>query len=127
MDEIATLIRQAETAVNSGQWAAAERLWLEVRKRDPRNSRAAFSLGVHAMQRRAFAEACALIEEAHRASPKDTFILLTLSKARRENGDVEGEGAAIEHALAVDAYFLPALLAKALRRPLIICDGSATV
>lgn len=115
MDEIATLIRQAETAVNSGQWAAAEKLWLEVRKRDPRNSRAAFSLGVHAMQRRAFAEACTLIEEAHRASPKDTFILLTLSKARRENGDVEGEGAAIEHALAVDAYFLPALLAKAQR------------
>lgn len=115
MDEIATLIRQAEAAANSGQWAAAERLWLEVRKRDPRNPRAAFSLGVHAMQRRAFADACALIEEAHRASPVDTFILLTLSKARRENGDLEGEGAAIEHALAVDAYYLPALLAKAQR------------
>jgi aspartate beta-hydroxylase len=115
MSELSTLIRQAEAAANSGQWAAAETLWREVRRRDPRNPRAAFSLGVHAMQRHEFAEACTLIEEAQRASPADAFILLTLSKARRENGDFEGEGAAIEHALAVDAYFLPALLAKAQR------------
>ena len=115
MHELATLIRQAEAAANSGQWAAAERLWLDVRKRDPRNPRAAFSLGVHAMQRRSFAEACTLIEEAQLASPADPFILLTLSKARSESGDSEGEGAAIEHALAIDPYYLPALLAKAHR------------
>lgn len=115
MDEIATLIRQAEAAANSGQWTAAEKLWLEVRRRDPRNPRAAFSLGVHAMQRRSFAEASTLIEEAQLASPADPFILLTLSKARREIGDSEGEGVAIEHALAIDPYYLPALLAKAQR------------
>lgn len=115
MNEISSLIRQAEAAANAGQWGDAEKLWLEVRKRDPMNARAAFSLGVHAMQRRAFADACTLIEEAHHASPSDPFILLTLSKARREHGDMDGEGAAIEHALAIDAYFLPALLAKAQR------------
>ena len=115
MDELSTLIRQAESAANSGQWAAAEKLWHEVRKRDPRNPKAAFSLGIHAMQRRSFAEACKLIEEAQQWAPNDPFILLTLSKARRENNDIEGEGAAIEHALAVDAYYLPALLAKAQR------------
>lgn len=115
MGDLSTLIQQAEQAANAGQWTVAERLWLEVRKRDPRNAKAAFSLGIHAMQRRSFAEACKLIEEAQRSSPADAFISLTLSKARRENGDIEGEGAAIEHALATDPYFLPALLAKAQR------------
>ncbi len=114
-EEIAQLVRQAETAANAGRWDLAERLWADVRRRDPRNSRAAFSLGVHALQRRDFANACMLIEESHHASPRDPFILLTLSKARRENGDADGEGRAIEAALAIDPYYLPALLAKAQR------------
>ena len=114
-DEVAHLVRQAEAAANAGQWAAAEKFWLEVRRRDLRNPKAAFSLGVHAMQRREFANAIALIEEAHQNSQRDPFILLTLSRARREAGDEAGEGAAIERALAVDPYFLPALLAKAQR------------
>ena len=115
MDDLSTLIGQAEAAVNTGQWALGERLWQEVHRRDPRNAKAIFSLGIHAMQRRAFREACTLIEEAQTLSPHDPFILLTLSKARREAGDADGEGAAIEHALALDPYFLPALLAKAQR------------
>jgi len=113
MHELSTLIQQAELAANSGQWAAAEKLWHEVRKRDPHNAKSIFSLGVHAMQRRSFAEACILLEDAQRVTPNDPFISLTLSKARREIGDGDGEGAAIENALAVDPYYLPALLAKA--------------
>ncbi|MFT3724845.1 MAG: aspartyl/asparaginyl beta-hydroxylase domain-containing protein [Hyphomonadaceae bacterium] len=114
-DEIAQLVRQAEAAANAGRWDMAEKLWADVRRRDPNNPRAAFSLGIHAMQRRDFANACALIEQAHHAAPRDPFILLTLSKARRESGDSEGEGHAIEQVLAVDPYYLPALLAKANR------------
>ncbi len=114
-DEIAQLVRQAEAAANAGRWDMAEKLWTDVRRRDPQNPRAAFSLGVHAMQRRDFANACMLIEQAHNAAPQDPFILLTLSKARRENGDSEGEGEAIEKVLAVDPYYLPGLLAKAQR------------
>ncbi len=114
-EEIAQLVRQAEAAANAGQWIAAEKLWLTIRHRDPRNPKAAFSLGIHSMQRRDFAAAVALIEEAQQASPHDPFILLTLSRAKREAGDEVGEGAAIERALAVDPYYLPALLAKAQR------------
>ncbi|HOY80475.1 MAG TPA: tetratricopeptide repeat protein, partial [Hyphomonadaceae bacterium] len=114
-EDITHLVRQAEAAANAGQWAAAEKLWSDVRRRDPRNPKAAFSLGVHAMQRRDFSTAAALIEEAQRASPRDPFMLLTLSRAKRDAGDEAGEGAAIERALAVDPYFLPALLAKAQR------------
>ena len=115
MVDLSTLIGQAEAAVNTGQWALGEKLWQEVRRRDPTNAKAIFSLGIHAMQRRAFRDACTLIEEAQRLSPQDPFILLTLSKARREAGDTDGEGTALEHALALDPYFLPALLAKAQR------------
>jgi len=114
-EEIAQLVRQAETAANAGQWAVAERIWSDVRTREPRNAKAAFSLGIHAMQRRDFGNACTLIEEAHQASPRDTFILLTLSKARREAGDDVGEAGAIEQLLAIDPYFVPALLAKGQR------------
>ena len=114
-NEIAQLVRQAEIAANAGQWAVAEELWFDVRRRDPQNARAALSLGIHAMQRRDFAAAVALIEEAKQASPRDPFILLTLSRAKREAGNEAGEGAALEAALAIDPYYLPALLAKAQR------------
>lgn len=101
--------------MNAGRWAEAETIWAEVRRRDPRNPRAAFSLGVHAMQRRDFSGACAFLEEARAANPEDLFTLLTLSKARREKGDDAGEGEALDAALAVDPYYLPALLGKAQR------------
>ncbi|MDP3491624.1 MAG: aspartyl/asparaginyl beta-hydroxylase domain-containing protein [Hyphomonadaceae bacterium] len=114
-EDISQLVRQAEAAANAGQWAAAEKLWSDVRRRDPRNPKAAFGLGVHAMQRRDFSAAAALIEEAQQASPHDPFILLTLSRAKRNAGDETGEATAIERALAIDPYFLPALLAKAQR------------
>ena len=114
-EDIALLVRQAEAAANSGQWTVAETLWRDVKRRDPRNSKAAFSLGIHALQRREFSEAVSLIEEAHQTSPRDPFILLTLSRAKREGGDEAGEGVAIEKALAADPYYLPALLAKAQR------------
>ncbi len=114
-DEVAQIVKQAEAAANNGQWALAEKLWADVRRRDPHNPKASFSLGVHAMQRREFGNAVVLIEEAHNASPSDPFVLLTLSKARRENGDDAGEAKAIEQALAIDPYFLPGLLAKAQR------------
>jgi aspartate beta-hydroxylase len=115
MDDISNLAKQAEAAINTGRWDEAERLWREVRRRDPANAKAAFSLGVHAMRRRDFAEACTLLEEARRAAPQDLFTLLSLSKARRENGDDAGEGEALEAALALDPYYLPALLGKAQR------------
>lgn len=112
-DDLSQLIAQAEAAANAGRWDLAERLWSEVRRRDPHNPRAAFSLGIHAMRRRDFAHACALIEEAQRGLPQDPFILLTLSRARRESGDPNGEGSALEQALAIDPYYLPGLLGKA--------------
>lgn len=58
-------------------------------------------------------EALALLQQAHRAAPRDPGILMRVAHALRETGDGDGEVRAIEAALAVDPYFLPALLAKA--------------
>lgn len=113
--DIAQLVRQAEAAVNTGRWDIAEKLWADVRLRDPKNPKAAFSLGVHAMQKGDARTACMLIEEAVQSAPRDPFLLLTLARARRESGDDSGEAAAIEQALAADPYYVPALLAKAQR------------
>jgi aspartate beta-hydroxylase len=114
-EDVSQLVRQAEAAVNSGRWEEAESIWREVRRRDANNSKAIFSLGVHAMQRRDFVGAVALLEEARGLNPRDPFMLLTLSKARREKGDEAGEAEAIDAALAVDPYYLPAVLGKAQR------------
>lgn len=114
-DDINRLARAAGEAANAGRWAEAETLWREVARRDPGNLHAALSLSVHAMQRRDFAGACVLLEEARRTNPRDAFLLLTLSRARRESGDAAGEGEAIDAALSVDPYYLPALLAKGAR------------
>lgn len=57
--------------------------------------------------------AVSLLQRAHRAAPNDGYVLLTLANAWQRAGDDERERAAIEAALALDAYFWPALLARA--------------
>ena len=114
-DDIQQLVRTAKAAVNAGRWNEAELVWTEVRRRDPKNARAAFSLGIHAMQRKDFPAACTLLQEARLANPTDLFTLLSLAKARRENRDDAGEAEALDSALAVDPYYLPALLGKGQR------------
>lgn len=114
-EPVSALVSQAEAAAGAGRWRDAEILWTEVRRRDPANGRAAFGLGVHALQRGDARAAVALLEKAQEAFPKDPFTLLTLSKARADAGDQAGEAQAVDAALALDPYFVPALLAKAQR------------
>lgn len=107
------LIQAARQSANAGRWPEAERLWWEVRKLEPQNAQALFSLGVHALRRGDVVSAYDLLRAARSVSPDDLLVLLTLGAACRQRGDGEGEREAIEAALAVDAYCLPALLAKA--------------
>ena len=48
---IEQLVERAGRLASSGHWDEAERVWLEIRRRDPRHPRALFSLGVHALKR----------------------------------------------------------------------------
>jgi aspartate beta-hydroxylase len=111
-EALEALVRRAGDAARQGRWDEAEAAWREVRRLSPRDPRAAFSLGVHALRRGDAAGACALIEEALASAPGDPFTLITLARARRDAGDAAGEGAAIDASLASDPYYLPGVLAK---------------
>lgn len=107
------LASAAAAAANAGRWQEAEKLWSEVNERAPRHPQAQFGLAVHAMRRRDFTRAAVLLEGACASSPNDALARLTLAVVRRETGDVTKELAEIDAALAIDPYFLPALLSKA--------------
>src|SRR5215510_9299487 len=107
------IVHAADQAARSGQWAEAERLWGEVIKLNPRHPRALFSLGVHAMQRGDLKQARALLLSAREAAPKDLTVLHTLGIVLGRLGEKDAELRVIDETLAVDAYFLPGLLAKA--------------
>jgi aspartyl/asparaginyl beta-hydroxylase (cupin superfamily) len=107
------LARTAVRLADSGLWGDAERLWKEVRRLEPTHPQALFALGAHALRRGDIEDACTLLRAARSAEPQNLVLLLTLSVACREANDGSGEREAIEAALAIDPYFLPALLAKA--------------
>ncbi len=109
---IEQLVERAGRLAGSGRWDEAEQVWLEVRRRDPQHPRALFSLGVHALKRGEGAAAHELLSAARKRAPGDLLVLMTLCAACHHLGLAEGEREAIEAALAVDPYFLPALLAK---------------
>jgi aspartyl/asparaginyl beta-hydroxylase (cupin superfamily) len=107
------IVQAADHAVRSGQWAEAERLWGEVIKLSPRHPRALFSLGVHAMQRNDLKAAKQLLMLAHEAAPKELSVLHTLGIVLGRLGESDAELKVIDAGLAIDAYFLPGLIAKA--------------
>jgi aspartyl/asparaginyl beta-hydroxylase (cupin superfamily) len=109
---IEQLVEQAGSLASSGRWDEAEEVWLEVRRREPQHPRALFSLGVHALKRGDGGAAHELLSAARKVAPSDLLVLMTLCAARQSLGDAEGEREAIEASLAIDPYFLPALLAK---------------
>ena len=107
------MVQAAGQAANAGRWHEAERLWREVWKLEPQHPKALFSLGAHALKRGEVAIACDLLRAARTAAPGDLLVLMALATACRQHGDAQAELEAIQAALAVDAYFVPALLAKA--------------
>ena len=110
--QIEQLVEQAGRLASSGRWDEAERVWLEIRRRDPQHPRALFSLGVHALKRGDGVAAHDLLTAARTLLPRDLLVLMTLCAACQHLGNAEGEREAIDAALVLDAYFLPALLAK---------------
>jgi aspartate beta-hydroxylase len=112
-DSVAQLVQTAGQLANAGRWEDAERVWTQVRRLEPQNPMALFSLGIHALKRKDASAALELLRAARNAAPQDIAVLMNLGAACRLQGDAAGEREAIDAALALDAYFIPALLAKA--------------
>lgn len=106
------LVASATRASNAGRVPEAERLWKKVLQRAPKHPQALCALGLHALQSGNVDKARKRLEAAREAAPQDLYILMTLADACRRQGDATAERDAIEAALAVDAYCVPALLAR---------------
>lgn len=111
--DVQMLMMQARAAAAAGRMDQAERVWSEVHRLDPHNAPALYSLGVHALQRRDLERARDLLTRASNLNPADTMTRMTLAVVLRDLGDDVGEASAIQAALEVDPYFLPALLGRA--------------
>lgn len=108
------LAERAGEAMRAGRQDDAARLWEQVLALSPGHAQALFRLGQHALMRRETERARDLLERAARAAPAEPSIPLNLSFVFRATGDRGAEMAALTAALAIDAYFFPALLAKGL-------------
>lgn len=111
--DVDTLVETAGRLANSGRFREAEDLWHKVLELDPGHSQAHCSLGIHALQREDYDVAHERLCAARSSNPEDLLVLMTLANVCGRRQDPEGEREAIEAALALDAYFLPALLGRA--------------
>lgn len=112
-NDIDRLLQRAGELANAGRAREAERLWVRILEIEPRHSKALFNLGVNTLLKGDFHKARDILGAARDAAPRDLPILMSLSNACRRCDDRKGEREAVDAALAIDAYFLPALLAKA--------------
>ncbi len=114
MNTVDQMVAAADRAVQSQNWTEAERLWANVLRLSPGHPRALYSLGMHAFQRNDIKGAATLLEQARAAAPGFVPTLNALSVVYGKLGDGPAEIDAIDAALAIEPYFLPGLVAKAI-------------
>lgn len=106
------LLARAKQATAQARMREASQLWTEVLRLHPTNSDALFNLGMMALANDDVATAVGLLQSAHQAAPTEPMILLHLASARAQAGDVQGQWDTLQQALAIDPYFMPAMLAQ---------------
>lgn len=106
------LLTRAKQATAQARVREAYQLWTEVHRLHPTNLDALFNLGMIAMANGDAATAVGLLQSAHHAAPTEPMVLLHLANARSKIGDVQGQWVALQQALVIDPYFMPALLAQ---------------
>jgi aspartate beta-hydroxylase len=107
------LKQQAGDAVRHGEMDLAEQIWVQVLDRDPHDQDGLFAMGFHAQMKGEITLAIARFRSAVEFSEPDPLFRLTLAKALKNNGDIEGHFVALTAALDADAYFVPAHLMRA--------------
>ncbi|HEY1612866.1 MAG TPA: aspartyl/asparaginyl beta-hydroxylase domain-containing protein [Rhizomicrobium sp.] len=112
--DIGGLAEAAQAAMRAGRHDEAARLWGQVAAMVPDHPQALFHLGQNALLQKDHLRARGLLEKAAALAPTEPAIPLNLAFAFRAAGEPQNELAALTSALAIDPYFYPALLAKAL-------------
>jgi len=110
---IGSMIDAADKAAVAGQHAEAARLLAAAEAAAPRNPRVLNALGMYALKTGEFLAARRRFEDAVQLDAGAPLLWFHLALARRAQGDVEAEAAALEKALELDPYFYLALLQKA--------------
>jgi aspartate beta-hydroxylase len=111
--EVQQLIHDAMRAMQTGRLDEAAQLWARVLAIAPEHPQALFHLGQHKLLQKDVTGALHLLEQAVKADPKNPAIHLNVAFAYRALGDPRTEIESLDRALAVEPYYLPALLAKA--------------
>src|ERR1700749_4428 len=106
------LVQNALQLMQQRRLDDAARAWNAVLSASPDHPQALLHLGQHQLYRGDAMGALPLLHRAAEANPKDPAVFLNLSFAYRALGNSDQELAALQGALAIDAYFFPALLAK---------------
>jgi aspartate beta-hydroxylase len=110
---ISELIESADRAQTDGRGAEAARLMAEARALAPSDPRVLNALGLQALRANDPAGARPLLEQAVAREPREPVLWLNLAQCRRLQADDAGELVALDHALALQPRFYPALLQKA--------------
>lgn len=107
------LVHTAESHANSGRWREAEQAWRQLLARAPEHPKALYGLGFHALQREDLATARQFLESTVKQVPRDLLAWMTLATVYKGLALPTAELEALEAALSVEPYCLPALLLKA--------------
>jgi len=110
--QVQQILYSAQQAMQAGRRDEAVRLLNQILAVAPEHPQALFHLGQHRLLQKDVASGLALLERAAKADPKAPTIPLNIAFAHRSTGNSAAEIAALDRALAVDPYFLPAMLAK---------------
>jgi aspartate beta-hydroxylase len=113
MPPIDRMKQQAGDAMKAGRTEQAEHTWLAVIEQAPRDEDALFALGFHAQIKGQTPLAVQRFRAAVEHSSANPLLRMTLAKALKTNGDIEGHFIALTAALDVDPYFVPAHLMRA--------------
>lgn len=112
-NKAADYVMQASRAKQAGRLVEARQLLERALGEDPDNAVALNSLGLMALAAGDVGRGLDLHKRATVADPAASPLWLNLAEAHRANGDADAEIVALDAALAIDPYLLPALLRKA--------------
>jgi tetratricopeptide (TPR) repeat protein len=105
---------QARELTRAGRAGEAAQLWQRILAADPDHTEALLALAIQALAGRDPTSALSMLEHAAATATQDAMVQLYRALALKELGRPDEEMVAVTNALAIDPYFYPALLHKAM-------------